>query len=44
MKLPETDWPVVAVDEKNNNAMIKFIGKMRMSVIDLSNILLEINS
>lgn len=44
MKLPETDWPVVAVDEKNNNAMVKFIGKMRMSAIDLSDILLEINS
>ena len=44
MKLPETDWPVAAVDEKNNNAMIKFIGKMRMSAIDLSDILLEINS
>lgn len=43
MKLSETDWPVGAVDEQNNNAMIKFIGKMRAAV-NLSDILLEIKN
>jgi hypothetical protein len=44
MKLEETKWPVAVVNEKNNTAMIKFIGQMRTKAIDLADLISEISA
>jgi hypothetical protein len=40
----DAKWPMAAVNENDNDAMIKFIALMRTKAVDLSDLILEVNN